>query len=705
MKIRTLAGLIVVMLLAVGVVPVTLGHPTIITEQRLHSKAEVYATTPDWISNTHHYATGGALADLNQDTWLDLIVSNGNDMNKEHVEAYLNDGLGHFPAIPTWESADIGYNGHLDVADINGDGWPDVAVSYLGTTSSYGPIARVYMNNEGVLSSNPDWSSTIIGNAFGVTFGDMNNDGRPDLAIATGNPYGSLAYHTYVYLNEDGAYGSSPSWQSDDQHMNMGCLWVDADNDGWLDLATIGGSHQTEIYRNLGGTLETTASWQTTDDANPFGIMLATGDVTGDGLRDLFTTDNTQLGGGDGYFKQYTGLPEGFFSTTHSWNYFGDYGSAVELADVNGDDLLDLATGSWWAKSLLFLNQGSGLPTTPSWTSSPSTVVEKIVFGNVGPTQNDRVATPVFPGDGVQRLFYLPRQAIQYITQVRNDGVLLTPSEYTYSRNQGWLTVASAPTQQLEVTYTFSYSLDMVVTNWDGVGNYLYYNTLQFADLETNGSLVWNDVSAGETLFGNFTISNMGEPQSSLAWSINATPSWGTWTFVPSSGENLTPEQGPVTVHVTVVAPTGGGPTYHGEITVVNQGDPADIGRVPVWLNLSHPEPVFNVSSVKGPLGISVTFKNIGNVTATQVNWSITVAGGMFHRINKEAHATILSMDPGQEKTVKLKPFFGFGKIQGVFMLGCDEGVETHVSFSGQQFLFFTHPHIVPCNMTSQVVD
>ena len=699
---KTSVGLVVSLLLTVSMVPITLGQSTINGERHALSKAEVYPTTPDWISDTHHYATGAALADLNQDGWLDLVVSNGNDMNKEHVEAYLNDGQGHFPLTPTWESADVGYNGHLDVADINGDGWPDVAVSYLGSGSELGPIARVYMNNGGVLSSDPDWSSSITGNAFGVAFGDMNNDGRPDLAIATGDDYTPVAYHTYVYLNVGGSYGPSPSWQSDDQHIDDGVLWVDADADGWLDLVAIGSDHQTEIYRNLGGMLETTASWQTTDDASPFGIMVTAGDVTGDGIRDLFTTDNTQLGG-DGYFKQYTGLSQGFFSTTHSWECYGDYGSAVALADVNGDGRLDLATGSWWSNSLLFLNQGSGLPTAPSWTSSSSTVVEKIVFGNVGPIKDDRVATQVFPGDGFRHLFYLPRQAIQYITQVKDDGVLLTPAQYTSSRDQGWLTVEDAPSQQLEVTYAYSYSLDMVVTNWDGVGNYLYYNRLQGADLRTQGSLAWNDASPGEVLTGDFTVSNVGEPQSSLEWKVNGTPSWGTWSLAPDSGENLTPEQGSVTVHVTGVAPASGGPSFHGEITVMNQEDPTDVGLVPVWLNLSHAEPVFNITSVKGPFGIAVSFQNIGNVTASKVNWSITVEGGVFKGINKEAHGTILSLGSGQEKTVRLKPFIGFGAIRGAVLLSCAEGVETHVSFSGQQFLFFTSVHIIPCNMTSPV--
>jgi len=686
------AGLVVLIFLIISFVPVDKGILMVNEKQTTHSTSSdmVYSPTPDWVSGSPDYSTGGALADFNNDGWLDLVVSDGNDMSQGHVRVYLNDGDGHLSTEASWQSADVAYNGHLDVADIDGDGWPDVAVSYLGTGSSVGPIARVYMNNEGVLSSTADWNSNIVGCAFGVDFGDMNNDGRPDLAIATGNDYIPIAYHTYVYLNVGGSYESSPSWQSDDQHIDDGVLWVDADADGWLDLAAIGADHQTEIYRNLGGVLETTSSWQTTDSGSQFGIMLTSGDVTSDGIRDLFATDNIQLGG-NGRFKQYTGLAEGFFSTTASWTYNEGYGSAVELADVNHDQLLDLATGAWWDNSRLFLNQGSGLPSTPSWSSSYSTVVEKIVFGNVGPTQNDRIVTQEFPGDGFQRLFYLPHQDIQYINQVTCDGVVLTPSEYTYSREEGWLTVASAPIQKLEVTYTFSYSLDMVVTNWDSdIGNYLYYNKLIFSDLETNGSLQWNDVSPGEVLYGNFTLRNNGEPQSSLDWSVNATPSWGVWTVTPSSGENLTPEEGPVSVHVTVVAPSGGGPSYHGEILVVNQEDPSDVGRVPVWLNMSHPVPAFDITSIKGSLGISLAFKNTGNVSATHLNWSITVTGGAFHGINKETHATILLMDPGQEKTVNMKMFFGFGKIQGTFTIGCAEGVTKQVSFSGRQFLFFT---------------
>jgi hypothetical protein len=556
----------------------------------------VYSLTPDWVSDSPHYSTGGAFADFNNDEWLDFIVSDGNDMGQGHVRVYMNDGNGYLPTTASWESADVAYNGHLDVADIDGDGWPDVAVSYLGTGSSFGPIARVYMNNNGVLSSSPSWSANIIGNAFGVDFGDMNNDGRPDLAIATGWSYDSHHYHTYVYLNNNGAYGSTPSWQSADQNIYMNVLWVDADDDGWLDLAAIADSSQTQIYRNIDGVLETTASWYSTDSANQFGIMLTAGDVTGDGIRDLFATDNTQLGG-DGYFKQYTGLSTGFFETTHSWGYYGDYGSAVALADVNGDDLLDLATGAWWFSTNLFLNQGTGLPTTPSWSSTYETVVEKIVFGNIGPSFCEQVFTEQFAPAGDRKLFYLPHRQIQGINNVICDGLALEPSEYTSSRDEGWITVNTAPTESLDVTYRYSTSQDMAVTNWDpDIGNYLYYNKMindtlpQFdhipyigPDLECDGSLSWDDITPGATVQGSFTVSNGGDPGSLLNWEVLSYPDWGTWTFTPSSGTDL-PAGDSVTVQVKVVVPNEENTQFQGAVTIINSDKTADACVIPVTL-------------------------------------------------------------------------------------------------------------------------
>ena len=455
----------------------------------------IYHNTPDWISSDTQVSTGAALVDLDRDGWLDLVVANGNDIYEQHVAVYYNQGDGTFPSTPDWQSSDNVYNGHLDVADVNADGWPDVAVATLGEFSTTGPIARVYMNNSGTLSSTPDWAADIIGNAFGLAFGDMNNDGRPDLAVATGWAYGTPhQYHNYVYLNVDGALESSASWVSDDTLDTQGALWVDADDDGWLDLALAASNTTSLMYRNLGGTLETTASWQVADVTEQDAIMLTAGDTTGDGRRDLFIADNNQIGG-SGRFRQYDGQVGDVFETSASWTYFEGYCSAVVLADLNCDGALDLMTGGWWKPTRLFFNEGPSFFVL-EWQSSVTSVIEKICFGDVD-RDGLRPASHIYaPGLSGGHLCYLPDQPIQEVTAVLLDDVPLTLEEYHVNREHGWITVAPNVMGQLLVEYTVSSRLEMAVTNWDSdVGNFLYYNQrLVMGDANCDGRVDFFDI-------------------------------------------------------------------------------------------------------------------------------------------------------------------------------------------------------------------
>jgi hypothetical protein len=691
MKNKIYCVIILILLILIYFIPNS-GGTQLAKNKQLHtSYKQPYASTPDWISSNPHYSTGAALADLNLDGWLDLIVADGNDMAQGHLNVFYNDGTGKFPTTASWQSNDFGYNGHLDVADVNGDGWLDVAVSYLGTGSSLGPIARVYLNNQGTLSSLPDWKSEINGNAFGVDFGDMNNDGRPDLAVATGWSYSPPNYYyNYVYLNINGTLESSASWKSDDMHNYQGVLWVDADNDSWLDLACIGTGQETKIYRNLNGTLETTASWETKDSSDQDGIMVTTGDVNLDGILDLFATDNVQLNG-DGRFKQYLGVSDGLFETTSSWSYYEGYGSAVALADINGDYNLDLATGAWWDYTQIFINDGSGLPTDPSWSSGGTSVVEKIVFGNVGPTRCERTRIETMYPDGNRKLFYLPNNPIQRIINVTLDDAILDPSEFTYSREHGWITVHTVPTDYIRIIYNYSRSLDMVVSNWDShIGNYLYYHQFLDADLKCKGSLEWSTVEPGETVTGNFKVLNLGDPNSELDWEIIDWPEWGNWTFTPEYGKNLTPEEGAVVIQVEVIAPLGGGPDFSGEIKVQNTESSDDVATIPVFLTFEgKPLPKFEIKSIKGGIRLSIEFENIGDAAAQDVDWNIKVNGGIFNRIHIDQKGTIPLLNPGSRETIKTNMNMGLGKIQIQFTIDCDEGVHAEGNLTGTQILIF----------------
>ncbi len=105
-------------------------------------------------------------------------------------------------------------------------------------------------------------------------------------------------------------------------------------------------------------------------------------------------------------------------------------------------------------------------------------------------------------------------------------------------------------------------------------------------DLECSGSITWNDVKPGATVTGDFQVQNTGDNASLLNWTINTSSiTWGTWSFAPQDGMDLMPEDGPVTVQMTVVAPNDKNSNFDAYIRVENKDNRSDFGVIPVYLN------------------------------------------------------------------------------------------------------------------------
>jgi hypothetical protein len=96
------------------------------------------------------------------------------------------------------------------------------------------------------------------------------------------------------------------------------------------------------------------------------------------------------------------------------------------------------------------------------------------------------------------------------------------------------------------------------------------------SDLDGDGLLGWTDVKTGSTVTGSFTIKNTGEPGSSIDWEIISYPEWGTWTFTPESGQQLKPEDGDITIEVSVIAPDEKDQEFAGYVKVVNVDNNSD---------------------------------------------------------------------------------------------------------------------------------
>lgn len=158
-----------------------------------------------------------------------------------------------------------------------------------------------------------------------------------------------------------------------------------------------------------------------------------------------------------------------------------------------------------------------------------------------------------------------------------------------------------APNQQNQ-----EYAGSVKIVNLDDYTDYqiipvtLHTNGGAKTDLSCTGSLTWADISPKTIVTGNFTVENVGTSYSELGWEVASWPNWGTWTITPKHGAGLTPEDGPLTIKVSVVAPSKKQAHFSGEIKVVNTENTSDFDIVSVSLTT----PRANPSSIPAVLRI-----------------------------------------------------------------------------------------------------
>ncbi|MBN2016922.1 MAG: T9SS type A sorting domain-containing protein [Candidatus Cloacimonetes bacterium] len=234
------------------------------------------STTPGWYSNESGSAWNNyALPiDIDHDNDIDVITANqGNSPSDPYRPMYMfMNNSGTLNTVPSWQSSETSIQNFLAAADMDHDGWEDIAVSKWANFES-----GVYKNNSGTLATGPMWTTGDTDTDKGVGWADVDDNGWQDLALG----------HDPTELFSNNAGTLSLTWISTYTYFGQQDLrFCDVDNDGDQDLAEIHFSNGVvNIYMNDNGALQDVPSWSY--DCSSVGTAIAFGDINGNGSPDL----------------------------------------------------------------------------------------------------------------------------------------------------------------------------------------------------------------------------------------------------------------------------------------------------------------------------------------------------------------------------------------------------------------------------------
>jgi hypothetical protein len=343
-----------------------------------------FAAKVDFTTGTAPYSV--CIADVDGDGKLDLAVTNQNSNTVSVFRNTSSSGIISFAAKVDFATS----SGPLSVSfgDIDGDGKPDLAVANPGSAT-----VSVFRNTSipGTVSFATKADFTTGTSPFSVSIADIDGDGRSDLAVA------NLSSATVSVLRNTSTIGNvsfAPKADFTTGTSPYSVSIADLDGDGKSDLAVANaGSATVSVFLNtsISGVVSLAAKTDFTTDTQPFSVSIT--DINGDGKPDLAVANygsstvsilnNTSSSGAVSFASKVD------FTT-------GTNPNSVSIADIDGDGKPDLAVANYASNTVSIilqedLPQGSLTANGPfcssgngqlTWTATTGTGLFTVVYND-----------------------------------------------------------------------------------------------------------------------------------------------------------------------------------------------------------------------------------------------------------------------------------------------------------------------------------
>lgn len=401
------------------------------------------------------------------------------------------------------------------VADFNGDGNPDAAVTNYGSNN----VSVLLGTGGGVFAPAVTYPA---GSPLALAVGDFNGDAIPDLAVA------SFAGGVEIFLgNGDGTFQRGVFYSAGPDPGGIlsglgteGIAVGDFNNDGKLDVS-VTNTHRNEVAVLMGfgdGGLQPAVKYPLSRG----GLYVATADLDGDGTLDLAVT-----GGGVSILL---GKADGTFRAPVVFDIGNRAAVDIVITDIDGDGKLDLVVSIDYvvyppasAELAVLLGNGDGTFRSPIFTPVDGYYVRSPTAGDLnGDGYEDVVLTSNGASTDASSVFVLLGEG---------DGQFAAP--LTYSAQRPWC-IALADVDG-------GGSLDLLVGDYASSQLSVLLNQCRVPDLSLAASHTgtFTQGSAGATYTA--TVSNAGQVPTSGTVKITYTlPPDLTATALAGSGWNCT---------------------------------------------------------------------------------------------------------------------------------------------------------------------